>query len=78
LKHHGKQKKTLKAVNASKPSLHLLGPKAFPLDRLLAIYYSIAESGGGQEVGNSCRGSTSNVLGQVASLVTLQFLAQIR
>ncbi len=44
-------------------------PKAFPLDRLLAIFYSIVE----EDVVPSV-----HVLSQVASLVTLQFLIHVR
>ncbi|KAJ8778619.1 hypothetical protein J1605_013296 [Eschrichtius robustus] len=44
LKHHGKIKKTNFLKKHEKTSNHLLGPKPFPLDRLLAILYSIVDS----------------------------------
>ncbi|XP_064417512.1 origin recognition complex subunit 5 isoform X3 [Latimeria chalumnae] len=43
LKHHGKMKKTNFLKKHEKTSNHLLGPKPFPLDRLLAIFYSIVD-----------------------------------
>ncbi|XP_017667062.1 PREDICTED: origin recognition complex subunit 5 isoform X3 [Lepidothrix coronata] len=43
LKHHGKMKKTNFMKKHEKTSNHLLGPKPFPLDRLLAILYSIVD-----------------------------------
>nr|XP_033814361.1 origin recognition complex subunit 5 isoform X2 [Geotrypetes seraphini] len=43
LKHHGKIKKTNFLKKHEKTSNHLLGPKPFPLDRLLAILYSIVD-----------------------------------
>jgi len=58
----GPQKKT-----AAKVPQHLLGPKAFPLDRLLAIFYSIIETR---------VEASSEVYTQIASLVTLRLLAQ--
>ncbi|XP_033646773.1 origin recognition complex subunit 5-like [Asterias rubens] len=66
-KHHGKIKKS--AVNRKKETSHqLLGPKAFPLDRLMAIFYSIVDSR---------VAPTANVFSQISSLVTLQLLAQV-
>ncbi|MBN3322866.1 ORC5 protein, partial [Atractosteus spatula] len=44
LKHHGRIKKTNFLKKHEKTSNHLLGPKPFPLDRLLAIFYSIVDS----------------------------------
>ncbi|CAI9578027.1 unnamed protein product [Staurois parvus] len=44
LKHHGKIRKTDFLKKHEKTSNHLLGPKPFPLDRLLAILYSIVDS----------------------------------
>uniref|UniRef100_A0A8C2T4J2 Origin recognition complex subunit 5 n=1 Tax=Coturnix japonica TaxID=93934 RepID=A0A8C2T4J2_COTJA len=44
LKHHGKIKKTNFMKKHEKTSNHLLGPKPFPLDRLLAILYSIVDN----------------------------------
>ena len=42
--------------------------KAFPLDRLMAIFYSVVDD----EVAPS-----ANIQGQIASLVTLQFLMSV-
>ena len=61
-KQRGPRKKT-----AAKVPQHLLGPKAFPLDRLLAIFYSIIETR---------VEASSEVYTQIASLVTLRLLAQ--
>uniref|UniRef100_A0A672R934 Origin recognition complex, subunit 5 n=1 Tax=Sinocyclocheilus grahami TaxID=75366 RepID=A0A672R934_SINGR len=48
---------------------HLLGPKPFPLDRLLAIFYSVVD----------CRvAPTASIFSQISSLVTLQLLSQVR
>ena len=44
VKHHGKQKKTLSSIKAKeKLNSQLTGPKPFPLERLLAIFYNIVE-----------------------------------
>ncbi|XP_050414191.1 origin recognition complex subunit 5 isoform X2 [Patella vulgata] len=48
-------------------SNHLLGPKPFPLDRLLAIFYSIVE---GRVA------PTANIFSQITSLVSLHLLGQ--
>ncbi|XP_064605103.1 origin recognition complex subunit 5-like [Liolophura sinensis] len=47
---------------------HLLGPKTFPLDRLLAIFYSVVEG----KVAPS-----ANIFMQISSLVSLHLLAQV-
>ncbi|EGV97014.1 origin recognition complex subunit 5 [Cricetulus griseus] len=65
LKHHGKIKKTNFLKKHEKTSNHLLGPKPFPLDRLLAILYSIVDSR---------VAPTANIFSQITSLVTLQLL----
>lgn len=44
LKHHGKIKKTNFLKKNEKTSNHLLGPKPFALDRMLAIFYSVVDS----------------------------------
>ncbi|KAF7246574.1 Origin recognition complex subunit 5 [Varanus komodoensis] len=44
VKHHGKIRKKNFQKKHEKTSNHLLGPKPFPLDRLLAILYSIVDS----------------------------------
>uniref|UniRef100_A0A8D1AL05 Origin recognition complex subunit 5 n=1 Tax=Sus scrofa TaxID=9823 RepID=A0A8D1AL05_PIG len=51
-----------------KTSNHLLGPKPFPLDRLLAILYSIVDSR---------VAPTANIFSQITSLVTLQLLTLV-
>ncbi|KAJ8381753.1 hypothetical protein SKAU_G00025310 [Synaphobranchus kaupii] len=67
LKHHGKIKKTNFLKKHEKTSNHLLGPKPFPLDRLLAIFYSVVDSR---------VAPTASVFSQISSLVTLQLLSQ--
>ncbi|XP_029472133.1 origin recognition complex subunit 5 isoform X2 [Rhinatrema bivittatum] len=66
LKHHGKIKKTNFLKKHEKTSNHLIGPKPFPLDRLLAILYSIVDSR---------VAPTANIFSQITSLVTLQLLS---
>ncbi|XP_070361733.1 origin recognition complex subunit 5 isoform X8 [Equus asinus] len=68
LKHHGKIKKTNFLKKHEKTSNHLLGPKPFPLDRLLAILYSIVDSR---------VAATANIFSQITSLVTLQLLTLV-
>ncbi|XP_070280703.1 origin recognition complex subunit 5 isoform X2 [Myotis yumanensis] len=68
LKHHGKIKKTNFLKKHEKTSNHLLGPKLFPLDRLLAILYSIVDSR---------VAPTANIFSQITSLVTLQLLTLV-
>ncbi|KAK3544875.1 hypothetical protein QTP86_027587, partial [Hemibagrus guttatus] len=68
LKHHGKMKKTNFLKKHEKTSNHLLGPKPFPLDRLLAIFYSVVDSR---------VAPTASVFSQISSLVTLQLLSQV-
>lgn len=68
LKHHGKIKKTNFLKKHEKTSNHLLGPKPFPLDRLLAIFYSVVDSR---------VAPTASVFSQISSLVTLQLLTQL-
>uniref|UniRef100_A0A4W3IPU1 Origin recognition complex subunit 5 n=1 Tax=Callorhinchus milii TaxID=7868 RepID=A0A4W3IPU1_CALMI len=68
LKHHGKIKKTAFLKKHEKTSNHLLGPKPFPLDRLLAIFYSIVDSR---------VAPTASIFSQISSLVTLQLLTRI-
>ncbi|XP_061108243.1 origin recognition complex subunit 5 isoform X1 [Conger conger] len=63
--HHGKIKKTNFLKKHEKTSNHLLGPKPFPLDRLLAIFYSVVDSR---------VAPTASVFAQISSLVTLQLL----
>ncbi|OXB71265.1 UNVERIFIED_CONTAM: hypothetical protein H355_002791, partial [Colinus virginianus] len=68
LKHHGKIKKTNFMKKHEKTSNHLLGPKPFPLDRLLAILYSIVDNR---------VAPTANIFSQITSLVTLQLLSVV-
>uniref|UniRef100_H3CB32 Origin recognition complex subunit 5 n=1 Tax=Tetraodon nigroviridis TaxID=99883 RepID=H3CB32_TETNG len=68
LKHHGRIKKTNFSKKNEKTSNHLLGPKPFPLDRLLAIFYSVVDS----RVAPS-----ASVFSQISSLVTLQLLTKV-
>ncbi|XP_017267199.1 origin recognition complex subunit 5 isoform X1 [Kryptolebias marmoratus] len=68
LKHHGKIKKTNFLKKNEKTSNHLLGPKPFPLDRLLAIFYSVVDSR---------VAPTASIFSQISSLVTLQLLVQV-
>ncbi|XP_056378071.1 origin recognition complex subunit 5 [Hyla sarda] len=68
VKHHGKIKKTDFLKKHEKTSNHLLGPKPFPLDRLLAILYSIVDSR---------VAPTANIFSQISSLVTLQLLTLV-
>ena len=45
-----------------------LGPKAFPIDRLMAIFYSIVEGGAS---------SSALILSQISSLVSLNLLVKV-
>uniref|UniRef100_A0A182PPW4 Origin recognition complex subunit 5 n=1 Tax=Anopheles epiroticus TaxID=199890 RepID=A0A182PPW4_9DIPT len=69
MKNHGKQRKRLQAVNARAKVVEKmttkLGPKAFNLDRLLAIFYAILD----EKVGLTC-----NLLAQISTLVHLKLL----
>ncbi|XP_049531340.1 origin recognition complex subunit 5 isoform X1 [Anopheles darlingi] len=73
LKSHGKQRKRMQTVNArakvSEKMAVQLGPKAFGIDRLLAIFYAILD---GEKVA-----VTSNLLTQIATLVHLKLLAYV-
>ncbi|KAM9705688.1 origin recognition complex subunit 5 isoform 2-T2 [Menidia menidia] len=68
LKHHGKIRKTNFLKKNEKTSNHLLGPKPFSLDRMLAIFYSVVDSR---------VAPTASIFSQISSLVTLQLLAQV-
>eukprot|EP00092_Neocalanus_flemingeri_P000784 GFUD01000835.1.p1 GENE.GFUD01000835.1~~GFUD01000835.1.p1 ORF type:complete len:445 (+),score=118.05 GFUD01000835.1:59-1393(+) len=69
VKHHGKQRKTLTSMKSKeKLNSQLTGPKPFPLERLLAIFYNIVE----EQVN-----PTANIYSQVTSLVKLQLLSAI-
>lgn len=71
VKHHGKERKTKATIKAKEKhvSAQLTGPKAFPLDRMLAIFYSIIDD---ENVS-----PTANILSQISTLVSLQFLNQL-
>lgn len=69
MKHHGKQRKTQAMIKAKERSSNqLVGPKPFPLERLMAIFYSIIED----KVS-----PTANVFSQISTLVTLRLVTQI-
>lgn len=61
-----KKKKTF--VRREKTSNHLIGPKAFPLDRMMAIFYSIVD---GRVA------PTASIFSQISSLVSLQLLTLV-
>ena len=60
---------------AHKRSSQLLGPKQFPLDRMLAIYYVIVDMEQ-DAVGGGMEGGSAEILSQISSLVTLNLLTQ--
>ncbi|KAL3853199.1 hypothetical protein ACJMK2_016760 [Sinanodonta woodiana] len=66
-KHTGKKTKKISQTAKFRweASNHVLGPKAFPLDRLMAIFYSIVEG----KVA-----PTANIFMQITSLVSLHML----
>ncbi|XP_050074691.1 origin recognition complex subunit 5 [Anopheles maculipalpis] len=70
VKNHGKQRKRLQTVNARAKVVEKmatkLGPKAFNVDRLLAIFYAILD----EKVGLTC-----NLMTQISTLVHLKLLA---
>ncbi|NXI38112.1 ORC5 protein, partial [Galbula dea] len=68
VKQHGKIRKTKFMKKHEKTSNHLLGPKPFPLDRLLAILYSIVDNR---------IAPTAHIFSQITSLVTLQLLSMV-
>jgi len=61
-----KQMKKLKDKRPRTTAAQLLGPKAFPIDRLMAIFYSIVD----ERVP-----PTANILSQLSSLVSLKLIA---
>lgn len=66
MKHHGKQRKTKAIIKAKERcSNHLVGPKPFPLDRLMAIFLSIVEEG---------ITPTASLFSQLSTLLSLQLL----
>lgn len=60
-----KKSKAMQKKNTERTSNHILGPKPFPLDRMMAIFYSIVEG----KVA-----TTANIFMQVSSLVSLHLL----
>jgi len=69
VKHHGKQRKTASSIRTKeKLNSQLTGPKPFPLERLLAIFYNIVE----EQVN-----PTANIYSQVSSLVRLQLVTAV-
>eukprot|EP00051_Salpingoeca_urceolata_P015425 m.199935 g.199935 ORF g.199935 m.199935 type:complete len:200 (-) comp18397_c1_seq16:286-885(-) len=67
-KRSSSRKKSRRRTTASASSRHLLGPKAFPLDRLFAIFYSILDE---------TSVPTAETYIQVGSLVSLKLLAKV-
>lgn len=69
VKSAGKHKKSLKSLKRNeRQSAHLKGPKAFTLDRMMAIFYSIIE----EKVP-----PTANIFSQITTLVSLQLLTRV-
>ncbi|XP_005089925.1 origin recognition complex subunit 5 [Aplysia californica] len=69
-KNAGKVSKRSKLVKKNeRASNHLLGPKVFPIDRLMAIFYSIVE---GKVV------PSAHIYVQISSLVSLHLLSQVK
>jgi len=67
-KNAGKTSRRSKLIKKNeRASNHLLGPKVFPIDRLMAIFYSIVE---GKVV------PSANIYIQISSLVSLHLLSQ--
>ncbi|KAL5484618.1 hypothetical protein EMCRGX_G021147 [Ephydatia muelleri] len=67
-KRKGDSKKSKRKVPKDKPSCQLQGPKPFPLDRMMAVFYSIMED---------CEAPSTDVYSQISSLVTMQLVAQV-
>jgi len=69
-KNAGKISKRAKlAKKNERASNHLLGPKVFPVDRLMAIFYAIIES---RVI------PSANIYVQISSLVSLHLLSQVK
>ena len=78
MKHHGKFKKCVRqsaSLAAHKRSSQLLGPKQFPLDRMLNIFYVIVDIKDEELKCND--GPSTDILSQVSSLVSLNLLCHI-
>lgn len=69
VKAHGKQRKTAHTMKARERfNSQLTGPKAFPLERMLAIFYNVVE----ERVN-----PTANIYSQISSLVRLQLITRV-
>eukprot|EP00088_Acartia_fossae_P049968 TRINITY_DN5551_c0_g1_i7.p1 TRINITY_DN5551_c0_g1~~TRINITY_DN5551_c0_g1_i7.p1 ORF type:complete len:428 (-),score=59.39 TRINITY_DN5551_c0_g1_i7:247-1530(-) len=69
VKEHGKQRKSAHSIRAKERyDSKLTGPKPFPLERLLAIFYNIIEES---------VNPTANIYSQITSLVRLQLITAI-
>jgi len=69
VKEHGKQRKSAHSIAAKdRYNSKLTGPKPFPLERLLAIFYNIVDSR---------INPTANIYTQITSLVRLQLVTAI-
>ena len=78
MKYHGKFKKRVQhcaSVAAHKRSSQLLGPKQFPLDRMLAIFYVIVDVD--EEKLRREGGAPTDIASQISSLVSLNLLTQV-
>ncbi|XP_062590706.1 origin recognition complex subunit 5-like [Saccostrea cucullata] len=67
-KHSDKQKKSKVIKKQDRTNNHMLGPKPFPMDRLMAVFYAIVEG----KVA-----PTANIFMQITSLVSVHLLAQV-
>ncbi|XP_064454882.1 origin recognition complex subunit 5-like [Ornithodoros turicata] len=68
VKNQGKTPKRRPSRAKQKPNNHILGPKMFPLSRMLAIFYAIVD----ESVGPS-----SMIFAQIKTLVSLRLMAQV-
>uniref|UniRef100_H2Z167 Origin recognition complex subunit 5 n=1 Tax=Ciona savignyi TaxID=51511 RepID=H2Z167_CIOSA len=69
VKHAGRMRKTARSMKKDdQKNCHLRGPHSFPLDRMMAIFYSIVEDAVSPSAG---------LFSQISSLVSLHFLAQL-
>lgn len=67
-KHSDKRKKSKVIKKQERTNNHMLGPKPFPLDRLMAVFYAIVEG----KVA-----PTANIFMQITSLVSVHLLSQV-
>uniref|UniRef100_K1PQ70 Origin recognition complex subunit 5 n=1 Tax=Magallana gigas TaxID=29159 RepID=K1PQ70_MAGGI len=66
--HSDKHKKSKVIKKQERTNNHMLGPKPFPLDRLMAVFYAIVEG----KVA-----PTANIFMQITSLVSVHLLSQV-